>query len=284
MTQNHVYRFTVQSFGNGNCSESNTVNRYTSQKVRRSKSEASGFVYRFTSLCFAVLLLFSRMLTVGAYSVMTDKNVFRQHKNDCMKIALTFDDGPSAKYTADILDYLKEEDVHATFFVVGSQARANPELVLREEEEGHEIGNHTDSHPHLRKESPSALREEILSCERTVYELTETRTVLFRPPEGLCTEDISSLVGDLDYRIILWNIDTSDWADSMAEQIASMILETVQSGDIILFHDSVSRKDSQTLRALKAVIPALKERGYRFVTVSELIGTESPGDPVTVNG
>ena len=80
---------------------------------------------------------------------MTDENVFRHHDNNCMKIALTFDDGPSALYTADILDYLRQEGVHATFFVVGSQARSNPELLLREEAEGHEIGNHTDTHPRL---------------------------------------------------------------------------------------------------------------------------------------
>ena len=240
-------------------------------------------VKRFTSVLAAVLLLFSFQSRFLAYSIMTDRNVFRQHKNDCMKIALTFDDGPSAKYTADILDYLKEEGIPATFFVVGSQARANPELLLREEAEGHEIGNHTDSHPHLRHEPIPTLQAEILTCEKTVYELTEMRTTLFRPPEGHCSADISSLVEGLDYRIILWNIDTRDWADATAAGIAENILTNVQSGDIILFHDSVSRKDSQTLTALKSVVPVLKERGYRFVTVSELIGTDSPDEQLTVS-
>lgn len=241
------------------------------------------FVKRLTSAVFAVLLLFSYQSTAAAYSIMTDKNVFRHHKNDCMKIALTFDDGPSAKYTSDILDYLKEEDVHATFFVIGSQARANPALIAREEEEGHEIGNHTDSHLHLRRTPIPVLRKEILACEKTVYELTEMRTALFRPPEGHCTAAISSLVKELDYRIILWNIDTRDWAEAMAADISKNILDNVQSGDIILFHDSVSRPDSQTLSALKTVIPELKRRGYRFVTVSELLGTDSTEEQLTVN-
>jgi len=240
------------------------------------------------------------------YSVMTDENVFRHHDNDCMKIALTFDDGPSALYTADILDYLKDEGIHATFFVVGTQARSNPELLLREETEGHEIGNHTDTHPRLSGKQFSvcdrcggvithdgsicpaassgvggcvctALIREIEACADTVYELSERQTSLFRPPEGYCTEEISAVASAMDYRIILWNIDTRDWDKATADEIASQVLTDVQSGDIILFHDSVSRRDPQTLQALKMIIPVLKERGYQFVTVSELIDTASCG-------
>ncbi len=240
--------------------------------------------------------------TAPTYSVMTDENVFRHHDNDCMKIALTFDDGPSALYTADILDYLQEQNVRATFFVVGSQARDNPELLLREETEGHEIGNHTDTHPRLSGKQFSvcdkcggvithdgsicpaasggvgscvctALIREIEACADTVYELSERQTTLFRPPEGYCTEEISAVASAMDYRIILWNIDTRDWDKAGADEIASQVLTDVQSGDIILFHDSVSRRDPQTLQALKMIIPALKERGFQFVTVSELIDT-----------
>ena len=233
---------------------------------------------RFAAFLCAFLLLVSAPLNVFAYSVMTDRNVFRHHDNDCMKIALTFDDGPSPKTTGAILDYLAEENIHATFFIVGSQARANPELLCREEREGHEIGNHTDTHPRLCRLPEDALRREVLACENTVYELTECRTLLFRPPEGHCTESISSLAAGLDYRIILWNIDTRDWDHAMADDIAKNILDTVKSGDIILFHDCVSRRDSQTLAALKAVVPVLKERGYRFVTVSELLDTGIPAE------
>ena len=269
----NVYRFTKES------DTETDVQRYTQ------KRNGNTFVKRFTSIAAALLLTVSFLCRADAeaYSIMNDRNVFRQHKNDCMKIALTFDDGPSAKYTSDILDYLRDEDIRATFFVVGSQARANPELVAREEAEGHEIGNHTDSHPHLRHEPIPTLQAEILACERTVYELTDTRTTLFRPPEGHCTADISALVEGLDYRIILWNIDTRDWADTTAAGITENILTNVQSGDIILFHDSVSRKESQTLNALKAVVPELKRRGYRFVTVSELLGTDSTDEELTVS-
>ncbi len=246
---------------------------------------------------FAVLLLaiaISGLLSPhAAYSIMTDKNVFRHHDNGCMKIALTFDDGPSPVYTPAILDYLASEDIRATFFVVGAQAQLSPELLRREEAEGHEIGNHTDSHPRLSRApfdgvsctdaagdasaQREALRAEIEACAKTVYETTEIRTTLFRPPEGYCTETISAVCRDMDYRIILWNIDTRDWdrRTTDAKAVAAHILDNVCAGDIILFHDCVSRKDSITLDALKLVIPELKSRGYQFVTVSELIGTDS---------
>ncbi len=228
---------------------------------------------------------------VSAYSVMTDENVFRHHTNDCMKIALTFDDGPSPIHTPAILDYLAEEDIRATFFVVGSQARMCPDLLRREEAAGHEIGNHTDSHPRLScapfdgvscgagalASQSAALRAEIEACADTVYETTEIRTTLFRPPEGYCTETISAVCSEMDYRIILWNIDTRDWdrATTDASAVAKSILDTVEPGDIILFHDCVSRKNSLTLDALRQIVPELKARGYQFVTVSELIGTDA---------
>lgn len=232
-----------------------------------------GFCFRIFCVCIAALLLIGMPIKTYAYSVMTDENVFRHHDNDCMKIAITFDDGPSPIYTPAILDYLKEEGVTATFFLVGSQVRMAPALVRREIDEGHEIGNHTDGHPHLSKLPIEALRREVLSCEQMIYELTETRTLLFRPPEGYCSQAISDMVAGLDYRIILWNIDTRDWDHATAEEIAENVLFSVKSGDIILFHDCVSRKDSQTLAALKLIIPQLKEREYQFVSVSELIDT-----------
>lgn len=233
---------------------------------------ARGYL-RFLGALLSASLLFAMPTRLYAYSVMTDKNVFRHHDNDCMKIAITFDDGPSPIYTPDILDYLKEEGITATFFLVGTQVRIAPSLVQREIDEGHELGNHTDRHPHLTKLTMDDLRREVLSCEQMIYELTETRTLLFRPPEGHCSQSISDMVAGLDYRIILWNIDTRDWDHTTAEQIAQNVLSVVKSGDIILFHDCVSRKDSQTLAALKLIVPELKERGYRFVTVSELIDT-----------
>ncbi len=233
-----------------------------------------------TLLCAAAVLQVQTVFC--AYSVMTDSNVYRHHTNDCMKIALTFDDGPSPLYTPAILDYLEEEDIRATFFIVGSQARMCPEILKREEQAGHELGNHTDTHPRLSKcvddaAQRAALQEEMERCAETVYELTEIQTSLFRPPEGYCTETISAVCSDMDYRIILWNIDTRDWDKKTpsAGAIAKNILENVTAGDIILFHDCVSRGDSLTLAALKIVVPELKARGYQFVTVSELLGTDT---------
>lgn len=190
-----------------------------------------------------------------------------------MKIALTFDDGPNAVYTEQILEILKENEIHATFFVIGENAKRYPDLITREITEGHEVGNHTYHHPHLKKLTSDALRNEILLGEETLYEIDDYRPRLFRPPEGMCNEEIISCAEELDYSVILWSIDTLDWAHNSVEKIVDTIMSDIRDGDIILFHDHVT-KVSPTPEALRMIIPRLKELGYSFVTVSELIGSE----------
>ena len=206
----------------------------------------------------------------GSYSPMRDENVFRRHDNAYRKIALTFDDGPHPVYTAQILDLLREYDARATFFVIGSNAAQYPDLLQREAAEGHEIGNHTYTHCRMTKATRASLGQEILQCENVVEELTDERPDLFRPPEGKCTAMISDLAKSLDYRIVLWRIDTLDWKHRPADVIADEVLSGVTSGDIILFHDYVGGK-SQTVEALRIILPALREQGYDMVTVSELL-------------
>ncbi len=221
------------------------------------------------SLCFG--------LTQGVSAVWKDysdnTNVFRFKRNDGMKIALTFDDGPNHVYTEQILDILKENEVHGTFFVIGENAKIYPDLIAREIAEGHEVGNHTYHHPHLRKLTKDAVRDEILLGEEALYEIDDYRPKLFRPPEGMCSEEIIACAEELDYHVILWSIDTLDWAHNSVENITEMIMTNIRDGDIILFHDHVT-KISPTPEVLKIIIPRLKEMGYSFVTVSELIGTQ----------
>lgn len=221
------------------------------------------------SLCFG--------LTLGTSAVWKDysdhTNVFRFKRNDGKKIALTFDDGPNPVYTEQILDILRENEVHATFFVIGENAKRYPELITREIAEGHEVGNHTFDHPHLQKLTKEALTREILMGEEALYEIDDYRPRLFRPPEGMCSEEIIACAEELDYSVILWSIDTLDWAHHSVENITENVMTNIRDGDIILFHDHVS-KISPTPEVLRQIIPQLKELGYRFVTVSELIGSE----------
>ncbi len=192
------------------------------------------------------------------------------HSNSEQKIALTFDDGPHKRYTAEILDILREYGIPATFFVVGSNVVENPELVCRALREGHEIGNHTYTHPHLTNLKAEELFQEMVATEELLLSLAEYRTKLFRPPEGYYSQTVSATMEQLNYIPVLWTVDTVDWRSPPAKDIASTVLQNTRAGVIILCHDYVSGK-SNTPAALRLFIPELLKQGYRFVTVSELL-------------
>lgn len=231
---------------------------------------------RILPLVFAVLFAFSGT-TVNAMPDAPEQRVFSKHENDCKMIALTFDDGPHPTYTPEILDYLAENQIHATFFMIGANVERYPELVQRVLDEGHEIGNHTMDHPDLRRESAEMLVGELRDAEKLLVNLTGERPLYFRPPGGRCGKAVRSAAAVMDYDIILWTVDTRDWSQhTTAAQAISAVINNVESGAIILCHDSVSRSDgSVTLAAMREFIPALQAQGYRFVTVSELLECES---------
>ena len=185
------------------------------------------------------------------------------------RIALTFDDGPNPQYTAQILDILAQYGVHATFFVIGENVDLYPELLQREILEGHEIGNHTQTHP-LKNLTREQMEQELSDCETTIGEWIDNRTHLFRPPGGIISQAVMTLAEDHSYRVILWSIDTRDWAHTPVDRITKTVLDEAGAGDIILMHDGIKR-NSPTPDALRVLIPALLARGYRFVTVSELL-------------
>ena len=197
-------------------------------------------------------------------------DVYFSCENDSKRIAITFDDGPHYKYTAEILDILRENDVKATFFVVGQLAKRYPELILREISEGHEIASHTWSHPHISEVSEASLASELSSNEELIFELAEYRLKLFRPPEGKYSDVVRRVAADHDYEVVLWTVDTRDWSHPSVDKIVETVLNDTESGSIILCHDFIG-SDSPTPEALRRFIPELKRNGYEFVTVSELI-------------
>lgn len=208
----------------------------------------------------------------GASTEHTDL-VYSHVENDKMMIALTFDDGPHPKYTPMILDILKKYGIRATFFAVGENAEQYPELIKRCLREGHEIANHTYSHSDLSHRSFDEVCGEVGKAENAIYENSESRTKLLRPPGGLYGKNVIMAAYELDYTLVLWTVDTRDWAHTPVAKIAEKVLRNTKAGDIILMHDFIGR-DSPTPEALEKVIPTLLERGYRFVTVSELLGAK----------
>lgn len=228
---------------------------------------------RIALVVATIILLISNPYEISATSsgsATSKSKIYHCNSNSGNKIALTFDDGPHPIYTPMILDILNQNDIKATFFMVGENVELYGDVAARVLLEGHEIGNHTHTHPHIVNTPQSKLLKEILACDNSIYSISEYKTKLFRPPEGVVERNISELAEKLDYSIILWSIDTRDWAGTPTDDIVENVLKNTEGGDIILMHDYVSH-NTPTPDALKQIIPVLKSKGYEFVTVSELI-------------
>lgn len=179
-------------------------------------------------------------------------------------IALTFDDGPTRKYTTAILDSLKENNASATFFILGSRANSAPDLLQRMILEGNEIGNHTYSHKQLTTLSKQRIEEEISATQESIHNITNKYPDVIRPPYGSRNDQVMSCAGDK--RIVTWTLDTEDWRSKDVKAIVKHVLDTVKDKDIILMHDLYA----SSAEAVMILVPELVERGYQLVTVSEL--------------
>lgn len=183
---------------------------------------------------------------------------------DSRKIALTFDDGPHPYYTEELLDGLKERDVKATFFVLGKHVEQYPELVERMSEEGHLIGNHTYSHMQLNQRNSEAFKEELIRTSRLIEELTGQEVQYVRPPYGTWNKNFEK---ELNMFPVLWTIDPLDWSSSNVSGIVRKVKAKAKENSIILMHDEYKT----TVTAALEIIDELKEEGYEFVTVEELL-------------
>lgn len=183
------------------------------------------------------------------------------------EIALTFDDGPHLDFTPKLLAVLKQCNVKATFFVVGEMAEKYPNLVRAEIAAGHCVGNHTYHHVNLNKIPPEYVATEIKTCGEVIRSITGKAPHLFRPPGGDYNRQVAQVTVALDYTMVLWTDDPGDYANPGDDIITSRLLNRVSSGGIILVHDG----STQTLTALPKIIKNLKDRGYKFVTVDEML-------------
>jgi peptidoglycan-N-acetylglucosamine deacetylase len=189
------------------------------------------------------------------------------------QVALTFDDGPSPRYTPEILHLLRQNGVHATFFVLGDHVELYPRVVKSEIRDGEEIGNHSFDHPRFTK-SDQLTRERELERTTVDLELLGCHPVLFRPPYSAYDHRLVTYLTHTHREMVLWGIDSGDWQGLPAAAIIHNVLDRVHPGAIIIFHDNneYGRADrTPTVEALKVIVPALRTRGYRMVTVSELV-------------
>ncbi|MDR1688674.1 MAG: polysaccharide deacetylase family protein [Clostridiales bacterium] len=181
-------------------------------------------------------------------------------------IALTFDDGPG-KYTPQILDLLKRYDVRASFCVVGYMIESHRDIIEKSAENGNEIIGHSWSHTNLTKLSRSQIKDEIVDTNSLIESVTGSCPNFYRPPFGDVNDNVRKVSEELGAVILYWSVDTRDWQSKDAQKVSEIILSEVKDGSVILCHDLYA----STYEAMRTVIPELIERGYQFVTVSELI-------------
>ncbi len=180
------------------------------------------------------------------------------------RIALTFDDGPNGARTTKLLELLDKYDAEATFFLVGERIELYPKQLKEIISHGNEIGNHTYGHRNLQKLSEADVEREITKTNDLVYKLTDTMPTLLRPPYGAISRDIKELFG---MQIALWNLDPRDWQNHDAEKVSDYILSRCKDESVVVLHDS----NKTTIEAVEIILEALSKKGYKFVTMSELI-------------
>lgn len=218
---------------------------------------------------FALIALF--LLRVSIPPIVADVKVYRSVPTGDKRIALTFDDGPHPTLTPRILEILDRYGIKATFFVVGENVINYPEAAREVIRRGHEVGNHTFTHPHIAGLDEDAIMDEIGKCEDALEELCEYRPHLLRTPQGVLTPSLEKCLQDDDYILVLWSLDTRDWEKKSTACVVRAVLDRIQAGDIILMHDYIGH-NSKTPDALEEIIPKLLSEGYEFVTVSALLG------------
>lgn len=187
-------------------------------------------------------------------------------------IALTFDDGPHPTNTPRLLNILRERNVKATFYVIGRSVNLYPQILRQTAEEGHEIGNHTQTHPLLSKLSDSAVLNELRRCRESVAQACGATMRTMRPPYGGLLPRQRELVhAEFGYPTILWSVDPLDWKRPGVSVVSSRLINGTSDGGILLAHDI----HASTIDAMPATIDTLLRRGYQFVTVSQLIAMKS---------
>ncbi len=204
------------------------------------------------------------------------KTTFSQCHVEGPYVAMTFDDGPHAANTPRLLDMLKQRKIHATFFMVGQCVAEFPDIVKRIVAEGHEVANHSWSHPQLSSMSESSVRDQLQKTHDAIIAACGVTPKVMRPPYGAFTARQRAWShGEWGYKCILWDVDPLDWKVRNAEHVKNEILKATVPGSIILAHDI----HKSTIDAMPETLDGLLAKGFKFVTVSELLAMDKPLPP-----
>lgn len=210
------------------------------------------------------VLLGGTMAVMNGWDNRAARTVKEVMASEELVVALTFDDGPHPEYTARLLDGLKARDVKVTFFLMGQNISGNEELVKRMQEEGHLIGNHSYCHVPLTKAGEQAVCQAVEETEQIITEITGSRPQYLRPPYGDWNDALENCT---ELRPVFWSVDSLDWKLQNTGRIVRRVLDRTETGDVILMHDIFPT----SVEAALEIVDALKEKGYQFVTVDELL-------------
>lgn len=221
-----------------------------------------------------VVLAFIGMTAWGAFDLrlgyFTPVFYRKKHAKDRV-VALTFDDGPTA-YSSEILALLRQYNFKATFFCIGKQVQQHPDLLKQIVQEGHIVGNHSFSHTRkfgfLAKET---LLEELAACDQAIWKVIQRKPKFFRPPFGVTNPSVAQAVKQSKYQVIGWSNRSLDGVMLEEDKIYNRVLNRLQSGDIILFHDTAAH----TVRVLERLLPQMQKDGWTSVTVDKLLNLEA---------
>ena len=211
----------------------------------------------------------------GEHAYKVDNVVFFKGMKTRKQAALTFDDGPDVYYTTKILDILRENNIKATFFIVGQRAAKHPEMLKRIVNDGHSIGNHSWDHPDLNKLTAEQVKSEVERTDNIFFSIAAFHSHLFRPPYGAASRSVVNELASMGYKVIDWSVDTRDWAGTPPATIMNNVKKELKPGGIILEHCAGGRNENldNTVNALPEIISYIKELGYTFVTIPELLGS-----------
>lgn len=223
---------------------------------------------------FSAILLYVETSDVEVLTQFTEPRAVDSIKTNEKVIALTFNISWGDKYALPILDTLKKYDLNkTTFFLSGSWAERHPDIVERIIEDGHEVGNLGFYYDHYTSLEDEQINKDLQLSTHVLNELTKEKLTLFRPPHGSFNSRVLSLIHNFNYTTIHWSVDSEDWTNPGTQAIVKNVTEQAKAGDIVLMHASDSAK--QTAKALPTIIEHFQKKGYRFVTVSELLANSN---------
>ncbi|HBI64050.1 MAG TPA: deacetylase [Clostridiales bacterium] len=219
-----------------------------------------------TGICVTAHAFFGGSSAISTSAAKRDLPIYSVERKEKV-CALTFDAAWGNEDTEQLIEILGAEDIRATFFVVGEWVEKYPESVKQLSDAGHEVMNHSSTHPHMTQLSPAGMIEEVQGCNDKIEKITGNRPMLFRPPFGDYNDTVVSTLRGEHMYCIQWDVDSLDWKDPAPSEIVRRVVQNARNGSIILFHNAAKN----TPAALPDVIAGLKQKGFTFVPVSELI-------------